>query len=246
MQYRNTVEFEVYGDYAMFTDPITKAGGEKFSYQVPTYQALKGVLESVYWKPTFIWYIDEVRVMNEIRTEVKGVKLKPYASKGSDLSYFTYLKNPRYQVRAHMEWNLNRGNLKADRNPGKHMAIANRMIELGGRRDIFLGTRECQAYVEPCKFGSKHGFYDGKGLLDFGFMYHGIIWPDEADVAKLEGSGDLTINFWDVIMKDGYIHFIRPQACIKRKIIHDVPVKEFGEENNNFMSIEGDRNEFVQ
>lgn len=88
MQNRNTVEFEVYGDYAMFTDPITKAGGEKFSYQVPTYQSLKGVLESVYWKPTFIWYIDEVRVMNEIRTEVKGVKLKPYTVKSNPKANF--------------------------------------------------------------------------------------------------------------------------------------------------------------
>ena len=50
---RNTVEFVVHGRYALFSDPITRVGGEKFSYQVPTYQALKGILESVYWKPTF-------------------------------------------------------------------------------------------------------------------------------------------------------------------------------------------------
>ena len=39
MQKENIVEFKVYGKYALFTDPITKIGGEKFSYQIPTYQA---------------------------------------------------------------------------------------------------------------------------------------------------------------------------------------------------------------
>ncbi len=31
------------------------------------------------------------------------------------------------------------------------------MIARGGRRGIFPGTRECQAYVEPCHFGSGPG-----------------------------------------------------------------------------------------
>ena len=55
---------QVYGRYALFSDPITRVGGEKFSYPVPTYQALKGIYESCYWKPTFTWVIDELRVMN--------------------------------------------------------------------------------------------------------------------------------------------------------------------------------------
>ena len=51
---------------ALFTDPITRMGGEKSSYAVPTYQALKGIVESIYWKPTILWYIDEMRVLNLI------------------------------------------------------------------------------------------------------------------------------------------------------------------------------------
>ena len=58
----NLVEFQVTGDYALFSDPITRVGGEKCTYQVPTYEALKGILSSVYWKPTLLWYIDAVRV----------------------------------------------------------------------------------------------------------------------------------------------------------------------------------------
>ena len=47
-KYPNIVEFEVSGDYALFTDPIMHVGGEKCTYQIPTYEALKGILSSVY------------------------------------------------------------------------------------------------------------------------------------------------------------------------------------------------------
>ncbi len=51
---RNTIEFKLWGRFALFTDPLTKIGGEKCSYHLPTYEALKGVCKSIYWKPTFI------------------------------------------------------------------------------------------------------------------------------------------------------------------------------------------------
>lgn len=152
-RYPNIVEFEVSGDYALFSDPITRIGGEKCSYQIPTYEAIKGVLHSVYWKPTFIWIVDQVRVMNPIQTEVKGMRPIHIYDNKNDLAYYTYLKDVRYQVRAHFEWNDNRPELAGDRLDNKHHQIAKRMIRKGGRRDIFLGTRECQAYVEPCVFG---------------------------------------------------------------------------------------------
>lgn len=72
MERENAIEYKVYGKYALFTDPLTKTGGEKLSYQVPTYQALKGITESIYWKPTFTWVIDECRVMHPNTDRVKG------------------------------------------------------------------------------------------------------------------------------------------------------------------------------
>ena len=92
MRHPNIVEFQVTGDYALFSDPITRVGGEKCSYQVPTYEALKGILSSAYWKPTIIWYIDAVRVMNQIQTVVKGIRPIHYQDSKNDLSYYTYLK----------------------------------------------------------------------------------------------------------------------------------------------------------
>ena len=114
-RYPNIVELEVTGDYALFSDPVMRVGGEKTTMQIPTYEALKGILSSVYWKPTFIWYIDAVRIMNRIQTEVKGIRPIKYSG-GNDLSYYTYLKNCRYRVRAHFEWNENRPELACDRN----------------------------------------------------------------------------------------------------------------------------------
>lgn len=238
--FRNTVEFQVSGDYALFSDPIMRTGGEKCSMQIPTYEALKGILHSIYWKPTLIWVIDQVRVMNPIQTEVKGIRTIKYSGK-NDLSYYTYLKNCRYQVRAHFVWNENRPELSGDRNEHKHHNIARRMIEKGGRRDIFLGTRECQGYVEPCALGQGEGAYDKLPALHFGLMYHGISYPDEA--YSKETQGKMTVRFWYPAMKEGIIDFLPPEQCPIQRVIRDMPMKKFGLEENNFSLLEDDEAE---
>ena len=230
----NIVEFQVTGDYGLFTDPIMRVGGEKCSYQIPTYEALKGILASVYWKPTLVWVIDDVRIMNQIRTEVKGIRPIKYQG-GNDLSYYTYLKDCRYQVRAHFEWNDNRPELAHDRNENKHHQIALRMIQKGGRRDVFLGARECQGYVEPCVFGEGKGAYDDLDELSFGLMYHGITYADEA--YSPETRQKMTARFWNPVMKNGVIHFLRPEECPYHKTLRDMEVKPFGIPQNNFSGL---------
>ena len=227
-KYPNIVEFQVSGPYALFSDPIMRVGGEKCSYQVPTYEAIKGVLASIYWKPTIVWYVDEVRVMNRIQTEVKGIRPIKYNG-GNDLAYYTYLKDVCYQVRAHFEWNMNRPELAPDRNENKHHNIARRMIEKGGRRDIFLGTRECQAYVEPCRFGEGIGAYDEIPQLAFGLMVHGITYADEA--WSEETKGHMTVNFWRPALEEGILTFPRPEDCPQHRIVREMDMKPFGEGN---------------
>lgn len=207
MKFENSVVFKVSGREALFTDPLTKMGGEKFSYPVPTYQALKGILESCYWKPTLVWIVDQVRILNCIQTENKSVRPIVYGAGSNTLSIYTYLKDVSYIVKAHFEWNQNRPELTADRNEHKHFCIAKRMIEKGGRRDVFLGTRECQAYVEPCEFYEGKGEYDTLEELSFGMMVHGINYPDETGRKKLE------VRLWRPVMKKGVITFPRPEEC---------------------------------
>ncbi len=233
-KYRNTVEFKVYGKYALFSDVLTRVGGEKMSYPIPTYEAIKGILHSIYWKPTFIWYVDNVRIMNQIRTIRKGIRPINYNG-GNDLSYYTYLENVCYQVRAHFEWNLNRPELENDRNENKHHNIAKRMIERGGRRDIFLGTRECQGYVEPCVFGENEGAYDNYDSIRYGLMYHGITYADEA--IHDEDKNGLTVRLWQPEMINGIISFIRPEDCTIKRRIKDMDIKQFSISYDNFSGL---------
>lgn len=215
----NIVEFKVHGKYALFTDPLTKIGGEKCSYQIPTYEALKGIISSVYWKPTIIWIIDKVRVINRIKTQTRSVKPINYGG-GNSLAIYTYLAEVEYQVQARFVWNMNRKDLGNDRNENKHFFVAKRMMDRGGRRDIFLGTRECQGYVEPCRFREGKAFYDDYGELSFGLMFHGFDYPDEY------GKSEFHSRFWQAKMIDGVVDFPRPEACPYRKFVRPMAPQE--------------------
>jgi CRISPR-associated protein Cas5d len=243
MEHRNSVTFEVYGEYALFAEPATRVGGEKFTYQVPTYEALKGILHSIYWKPTIIWIIDEVRIMNPIQTETKGIRTIKYDSGKhgpfTDLSGYTYLKDCRYQVKAHFIWNENRPELANDHNENKHHNIAKRMIDRGGRRDVFLGTRECQGYVTPCNYGEEKGFYDEIEELNFGLMYHGITYADEA--YSEETYHKMSVRYAPIVMRHGIITFPSPQQCIHRTI-REMEIKQFGLDNNLLQVEEEEKN----
>lgn len=206
MKHDNQIAFEVFGRYALFSDPLTRVGGEKFSYPIPTYDALKGICESLYWKPTFRWFVDAVRVMHPIRTESKGIRPIKYDG-GNDLSIYTYLADVRYQVKAHFEWNTRREELARDRNEHKHYWIAQRMLARGGRRDIFLGARECQGYVLPRAFGEGEGAYDGLDEMPFALMVHGLTYPDEQD------GKTLSVRLWQPVMRKGVVEFVRPEDC---------------------------------
>lgn len=233
-QKQRSIAFKVWGRYALFTDPLTRVGGEKCSYHIPTYEALKGICKSIYWKPTLIWVVDEVRVMQAIRTQTKGTKplnfggvypserdLQKKEEPANTLAIYTFLSKVEYQVRAHFEWNLHRPELEQDRNQAKHHIIATRMLARGGRQDIFLGTRDCQGYVAPCEFGSGPGAYDQGGELAYGTMFHGFDYPDEA------GGNQLFTRFWRPTMVNGVIRFLAPEDCKDRKLIGPMEKKIF-------------------
>lgn len=198
---QNKITFIVHGRYALFTDPVSRMGGEKTTYHIPTYEALKGICKSIYWKPSLIWHIDKVRILNPIRTQTKGIKPLKWAGGGNDLAYYTFLHDVAYQVEAHFEWNLHRPELAGDRIDGKHFNIAQRMLKKGGRQDIFLGARDCQGYVEPCEFGEGTGFYDNIDQVDYGIMFHSFGYPDEI------GKDELHARLWQAVMKYGVITF---------------------------------------
>ncbi len=233
--------FRVKGEYALFTDPTTKGGGEKFTYQLPTYQALKGIAEAIYWKPTLVCIIDSVKVINKIRTESIGVRAlkQDYTS---DLNYYTYLCDVDYFVKFHFEWNLNRKDLEQDRNLMKHQEMLLRSLSKGGRRDIFLGTRECIGHVERitkeqydnCKLViGREGAYDSSSA-SFGMMFHSFSYPGES----YKDNNNLIALYSNIIMRNGEINFVRPEDCTVHNIIGNYSIKQFDKDNVKFVDLE--------
>jgi CRISPR-associated protein Cas5d len=159
--------------------------------------------------------------MNPIRTQTKGMKPIPFGKGKNDLAIYTFLADVEYQVEAYFIWNEYRTELVPDRIDGKHYTIAKRMLEKGGRQDIFLGTRDCQGYVEPCEFGKGEGAYDNLDELGFGLMFHGFDYPDET------GENTLKTRFWYPVMKHGIIEFPKPEDCTIRKFIRPMEAKRF-------------------
>ena len=138
---------------------------------------------------------------------------------------------------------MNRPELAADRVENKHHNIAKRMVQRGGRRDIFLGTRECQGYVEPCAFGEGEGAYDSTPELAFGLMYHGITYADES--YSPETQGKMTVRFWYPVMKQGVIEFCRPEDCPISRSIRDMTCKPFGFDLGNIQPVDETQQEVM-
>ncbi|MFP5527880.1 type I-C CRISPR-associated protein Cas5c [Peptococcus simiae] len=198
---------KIYGDKALITSPESKSGGEKYSYDCPTREMLKGILDANYFKPTIINVVDEVRIMNRIESYTQGTRLLLKNNK-LDLSAYTYLTDVKYYVKFHFEFNLDREDLKADRNFAKHEAITDRSLKRGGRRPIFLGVSECMGYIEALTeeaYETDPGYYDDSNR-GFGLMFNGFIYPNEP--GELLYSAYAPIN-----MVKGRIAYPRPENC---------------------------------
>lgn len=224
MFHSNSIEFEIHGRNAMFTDPAGRAEGRLCSYPVPTYEAVKGILRAIYWKPTFVWVPDEIRIMNRIATESYPVKLRRQSS--CVIAEEERLTDFRCQVRAHFVWNYNRPEYTADRNEDKHFRIALRHLSRGGRFGIYLGTADCPGYVSPAFWGRGSGHYDNSGVIDLGEMYHGMTYPDEGwDSATRSG---IYRRKWHCVMENGVIRFALPEQC-SAEFVRSAEIKRFGE-----------------
>ena len=89
------------------------------------------------------------------------------------------------------------------------------MLERGGRQDVFLGTRDCYAYVEPCEFGEGVGHYDDIDELgSYGLQFHSFGYPDET------GKEELITRFWRPVLKNGVLTF--PRVDSEELISHHV------------------------
>lgn len=219
----------IQGDRALFTNPITKGGGEKYSYPIPTKQALEGIVDNVYRKPTFTNVVDEVKIIKPIQTEVHGSRalLSNYKA---DLNYISYLSNVEYLIKFHFEWNMTRGDLAEDRKLIKHEEIMERSLELGGRRDSFLGTRECVGYIETIsqdEYDNAETYFDNE-TIDFGIMFHSYSYPKNKSMP-------LVAHYTNTIMKNGTVTFKSKNDC---EISNKIDGFKYREPNTKFKPVD--------
>lgn len=59
------IRAEIWGDYALFSRPELKV--ERYTYDIITPSAARGILEAVLWKPAIRYVIDRIHVLSEIR-----------------------------------------------------------------------------------------------------------------------------------------------------------------------------------
>ena len=222
--------FSVTGREALFTDPLTKLGGDKFSYHIPTYAAMRGIVSNIYWKPTILWKIDKVRVINPIVTCSKGMTPRIYEARKNNytLSIYTYLVDVEYHVQAHYVWNNNQAaDFEEDRIYEKHDAMFEKALAKGGRLPIFLGTSECIADVQPIKWSEKPvGYYKDIPEMSFGIMFHSYQYPEES------GCNMLYSRLWHAKMRYGEIDFTDKNIKLIKSVSRPMQPKIFGSKNS--------------
>jgi len=153
------------GDLACFTRPEFKT--ERFSYEVITPSAARGVLEAILWKPAIQWQIRRILLLspprfialkrNEVTKRVSVTNVQRAVRSVSPLDYFAdedraqrntlALRDVDYAVEAEFQMTSRRG---ADDNPRKFDEMFRRRLEKGQfHMQPYLGCREFPAIVEP-------------------------------------------------------------------------------------------------
>lgn len=83
-----------------------------------------------------------------------------------------------------------------------------RSLAKGGRRDIFLGTRECVGFAEVLtedEYEKTPSFYENQ-ILSLGIMFHSFNYGESQD--------DHLISYYtETFMKNGIIHFKPQKEC---------------------------------
>jgi CRISPR-associated protein Cas5d len=167
------IRLHVWGQHALFTRPELKV--ERYSFDVITPSAARGVLEAIHWKPAIRWVIDRVHVLkpirfqtirrNEVGHKAPAGKIKQAMNRG-DLAGLqllvdedrqqrasTVLVAPAYVIEAHFELTAKAG---PDDTEGKHLDIFNRRAARGQCfNQPCLGTREFAAHFELVAPGAR-------------------------------------------------------------------------------------------
>ena len=213
-----SVKVETWGDYALFSRPELKV--ERYSYDVMTPSAARGLLEAIYWHPGLRWIIDKIYVLSPIeftgirRNEVDVQISKDDAKKlmqGKGKGYIvtsehiaqraaTVLRDVHYVVEAHFE--LTDKAAPGD-NEGKFCDIMRRRLEKGQcYHQPCMGCREFPAHFKKWEGGEIVTAYPETDR-DLGLMLYDIDYSDPEN---------LTPMFFCARLEKGVLHVPAPES----------------------------------
>lgn len=190
------IQLEVWGPYALFSRPELKV--ERYSYDVPTPSAARGIVESIYFHPGLKWHIDRIYVLspirfvslrrNEVASKISGRTVRQAAQGGGQPLYFAtpqeivqraslLLQDVHYVIEAHFDMT---DKAALSDNPGKFQDIVKRRMERGQCYYMpYLGCREFPAYFRRWPGGPIPTIDESR---DLGLMLYDFDYSDPQNI----------------------------------------------------------------
>lgn len=190
------IQLEVWGSYALFSRPELKV--ERYSYDVPTPSAARGIVEAVYFHPGLKWHIDRIYVLNPIRfvsvrrnevaSKISGRNVRQAAQGGGQPLYLAtpqeivqraslLLQDVHYVIEAHFDMT---DKAAPSDNPGKFQDIVKRRMERGQcYHTPYFGCREFPAYFQRWTGGSIPTIDESR---DLGLMLYDFDYSDPQNI----------------------------------------------------------------
>ena len=226
----NKVLIKVWGEYACFTRPDLKV--ERMTYPCMTPSAARGILDSILWKPEFIWHVHKILVLNPVK--FASIKRNEINKKQGTTPII--IENDRAQrnsiilkdVAYIIEASIYQTTPDIKNPPKKYEEMFNRRVRKGQcwRRPYF-GTREFVAEFAPANENDipfKEDIPIGSMFLDMWYDEKGIPQPKFFyDVAVRNGVLDCSKEFEQILSSN---HPRGKLAEYPNKLIHEFNITE--------------------
>lgn len=200
------------GDLACFTRPEFKA--ERVSYEIPTPSALRGMIESIIWKPAIFWHIHEIALLKPIkfisirRNEVKdraSLRSQLYIEDSRTQRNTSALRDVDYIISASFQLTPQMG--ERDSVEKFEQMFEYRLNSGKNFQQPYFGCREFVAHIEPAPASYKpveQGITRplGRMFYDFLFANNGSLVQQLTFDAVIR-SGTVAIPSWQEVLHEG-------------------------------------------
>lgn len=192
------IRIHVWGKYALFSRPELKT--ERYSYDVITPSAARGILDAIYYHPGMCWKIDRIYVQNpikftnirrnEVSVKIPAGGLQRAMNGNKSLLYIAasdviqqraaaVLCDVSYILEAHFE--LIPEKMGDDDSEDKFFAIIMRRLKKGQSfTQPYFGTREFPAFFELYDSDSVPRVFDE--TRDLGLMLYDMDYTNPTDI----------------------------------------------------------------